>query len=301
MEEFQRDLEKLYQWQDKHNMVFNGAKFENIRYGENEELKNTCDYLTPDAEDIIERKECVRDLGIKMNDKADFKDHINFVCSKVNQKSGWILRTFMRRNASFMKFMWKTYIQGHIDYCSQLWQPIQGGLLQRVEGLQQSFTKKIPQVSHLNYWERLSELKLSSQQRRLERYRIIYIWKILEGKVPNCGIKSNKNIHRGRMCNLPPISKHARQVVKSLREQTLQVHGSKLFNKLPCYLRDETNCSVEVFKENLDLFLKNIPDQPMVVGLTPSPCNLATGRASNSLLEWIPLLHKDTRRNRHKG
>ena len=55
-------------------MVFNGAKLQNIRYGANEDLKNTCDYLTP--EDLIERKECVRDLGIQMNDKADLKDHI---------------------------------------------------------------------------------------------------------------------------------------------------------------------------------------------------------------------------------
>ena len=51
-------------------------------------LKNTCDHLTPNAEDLIERKECVRDLGIQMNDKADFKDHINLVCSKINLKSG---------------------------------------------------------------------------------------------------------------------------------------------------------------------------------------------------------------------
>ena len=59
------------------------------------------------------------------------------------------------------------------------------------------------------------------------------------------------------MCNLPPVIKYAKQVVKSLREQTIQ----------------------ELFKENLDLFLKNIPDQPMVVGLTPSPCNLTNNRS----------------------
>ena len=123
-----------------------------------------------------------------MNDKADFKDHINLVCSKVNQKSGWILRTFMRRTPSFMKFMWKTYIQGHIDYCSQLWQPLQPALLQRVEGLQQSFTKKIPEMKNINYWERLKCLRINSQQRRFKRYGTLYTWKILEGSAPNCGI-----------------------------------------------------------------------------------------------------------------
>ena len=32
-------------------------------------------------------------------------------------------------------------------------------------------------------------MNMLSMQRRLERYRIIYIWKILENQAPNCGIK----------------------------------------------------------------------------------------------------------------
>ena len=57
-------------------------------------LKNTCNYLTPNAEDVIERKEVVKDLGIKANANANFKDNINYVCKKVKQKAGWILRSF---------------------------------------------------------------------------------------------------------------------------------------------------------------------------------------------------------------
>ena len=105
-----------------------------------------------------------------MNEKADFTDHINSVCSKVKQKVGWILRTFINRDAQFLKFMWKTYVQGHIDYCSQLWQPLQSMQLQRIEGLQKAFTKKMPKIMHLSYWERLDYLKLNSQQRLLEQY-----------------------------------------------------------------------------------------------------------------------------------
>ena len=142
MEAFQGDLEELYKWQSENNMIFNGTKFEILRYGNNEDLKNTCNYLTPNAEEIIERKELLKDLGIKMNDKADFTDHVNFVITKVKQRAGWILRSFRRRNPDFMKHMWKTYMQGHIDYCSQLWQPLQSGMLQRIENLQKSFTKK---------------------------------------------------------------------------------------------------------------------------------------------------------------
>ena len=68
VESLQDDLEKLYSWQTHNNMVFNGKKFEMLRYGKDKDLKNSTVYLTP--EDLIEVKECLRDLGIKMSDNA---------------------------------------------------------------------------------------------------------------------------------------------------------------------------------------------------------------------------------------
>ena len=62
VEDLQRDLEKLYQWQESNNMLFNGKKFEMLRYGKNQDLKNSTNYLTPRAEDLIEVKETLRDL-----------------------------------------------------------------------------------------------------------------------------------------------------------------------------------------------------------------------------------------------
>ena len=64
--------------------------------------------------------------------------------------------------------MFKTLVQGHVDYCSQLYFPGQSSELEAIEDVQKSFTKKIPEVNHLNYWERLSHLKIYSQQRRTE-------------------------------------------------------------------------------------------------------------------------------------
>ena len=78
--------------------------------------------------------------------------------------------------------MWNTLVQPHVDYCSQLWAPADGGDLEKLEGLLRTFTFKIPSVKHLSYWERLKELKMNSEQRRIERYRLIYTWKVLEDK-----------------------------------------------------------------------------------------------------------------------
>ena len=53
-----------------------------------------------------------------------------------------------------------------------------------IEAIQRTFTYKITEVQHLNYWKRLHELKLYSLHRRCERYIIIYIWKITQHMVP---------------------------------------------------------------------------------------------------------------------
>ena len=121
--------------------------------------------------------------------------------------------------------MWKTHVVGHIEYYCQLWQPLHLMQLQRIEGLQKAFTKKGPQITQLTYQERLKYLKLNSQQNCLQRYKIIFSWKILENLSPNCGISFYDNDVRRQKCE--ESAKKARLLVKTLREQTLQVHGVK--------------------------------------------------------------------------
>jgi hypothetical protein len=265
--------------------VYNGTKFQVIRYGSNKEIKEDTDYLTEDTGEPIERFETLRDLGVILSEEANFKAHIQHVEKKVRRKIGWVLRTFYCRSTYFKKTLYKTLIVPHIDYCSQLWMPVQTTQVQAIEKLQKDFFKRVPALRDLDYWQQLAQLKILSLQRRLERYRILYIWKIIEGKVPNCGVYVRIEDGRlGRMCQVPTINKNAPQSVQTMREQTFQVNGPKLFNSLPAKIRNITRCSVDDFKMALDQYLETIPDEPRVSGLTPGGCT-AEARASNSLLD----------------
>ena len=170
-----------------------------------------------------------------------------------------------------------------------MWQPLKYVNLQKIENLQKTFTKRIPQVKDKNYWMRLCSMKMNSQQRRLERYRIIYTWKALEGIVPECGVKEkNQSESRtGRTCMIPKISSLATQITKTLCEQSFKVHGPGLFYYWPKSIRHITKCSITKFKEPLDQFLKNIPDQPLIGDLIHTPMNQSTRRHSNSLIDQI--------------
>ena len=80
------------------DVKFNTTKFEVLKHGKDQELKNDFEFFTPDYKDIVERKEVLRDLGIQSNDKATFHDHINKLCTSVNKKVGWVLRSFTNRS-----------------------------------------------------------------------------------------------------------------------------------------------------------------------------------------------------------
>ena len=119
----QANLDTLYKWEETNKMKFNGSKFQLLRYGTNEEIKNNTVYFTGHMEDIIDQFSSIRDLGVIMTDDGRFDGHIEKVVKKVRQKIGWILRTFYTRRTDILKQLWKSLVQCHIDYCSQLYMP----------------------------------------------------------------------------------------------------------------------------------------------------------------------------------
>ena len=88
---------------------------------------------------------------------------------------GWVLRVFQIRKRSLMQTLLKSLVIPILEYCCQLYNPWEVKDIQAIEAIQRMFTYKITKVQHLNYWEKLHELKLCFLQRRRERYIIIYL------------------------------------------------------------------------------------------------------------------------------
>ena len=153
----------------------------------------------------------------------------------------------------------------------------------KLEKLFSDFTSKMPEMRDKDYWTRLSMLKMLSQERRMERYRIISVWKILQGISPNCGVElAPANERLGRRCAVPRLLPGGRAAIQTLREHSFQVNGPRLFNSLPKRLRN-MKTSQEEFKEFLDAFLTEVPDEPRATGCLPGACDPHTGRATNTL------------------
>lgn len=187
------------------NMEFNGDKFESIRYWPNEDIgsafKQQYKYNN-ESGNIIEEKDNIKDLGILLSNDLTFGKHIEKMVATCRKLIGWVLRTFKTRNVGVMMVVWNSLIQSRLDYCSQLWSPSSASEIAKFH-----FTRKMSGMEDLNYRERLSKLRMYSQERQRDRYMIIFIWKMAMGLVDGYGrVFSGEGTRRGRECKVAEIA-----------------------------------------------------------------------------------------------
>ena len=142
----------------------------------------------------------------------------------------------------------------------QLWSPhpTNYGQIDRLERVLRNFSSKVDGLHDLPYCDRLKEMKLSSIQRRHERYKILYIYKIKERLVPNLPphpLKEEENFElqfkpksrTGTRCVLPNYKRHHNKAVIA-RNSSFALTASDLWNCLPACISNMTNEPVHIFK-----------------------------------------------------
>ena len=176
-------------------------------------------------------------------------------------------------------------VRPHQDYANQVWAP--AGVpseLKAQEAPLRAFTKRMDGCHQLHYWDRLTLARMSSTERRVDRYRALYVWKIVRGLVPNCGLLWWEDGRRGLSVRVPALS-GSRMAIRTLKDKAFNTLAPKIFNALPNALREYTG-SLAGFKQELDTLLASVPDTP----LSDTRATFATdlqGAPSNGLHHWL--------------
>ena len=108
-------------------------------------------------------------------------------------------------------------------------------------------------------------------------------------------MKWSSNDRRGTLVDIPVLKSKVPAYVKTIRDQSLTVHGGRLFNSLPSHIRNCTE-NKESFKNLLDKFLSSIPDKPESQGIYPEPTYYITCKQSHSIIDWTRYLNISDRR-----
>ena len=280
------DIDRILIWSEENNMELNESKFEFLSYKVHWEVPGVNMRLLkelPFASLAFERSyatksgvtlnetDYVVDLGITLPNGFSFEYHINTIAHKANQKCFWILSVFTVRDPYVMLNLFKSLVLSVIEYCSPLWIPTNIEQIKTLESVQRRFTSKIIGMKELSYWERLKKLKLLSLQRRRERFAIFYLWKIINGKVPNSfHITWHYSDRRGIVADIFALPCRVAKI-NTAYDNFFKVLGPRLWNKIPKYINIIT--CFDTFKMKLDNYLLTLPDCPPVEGYTTANNN----------------------------
>ena len=69
----------------------------------------------------IEQVHHTKFLGVIMNDRLNWNDHIKMVCTKVNKNTGILYRTRKNLNTNTLLLLYQTLIQAYLEYCNIIW------------------------------------------------------------------------------------------------------------------------------------------------------------------------------------
>jgi len=87
----------------------------------------------------------VRDLGVLVDNRLTFRDHINSIISggnvKTMQKKLW--RCFLCKDVKNLITAFTTYVRPMLEYCSPVWSPVSVSLINQLESVQRRFTKRL--------------------------------------------------------------------------------------------------------------------------------------------------------------
>ena len=281
----QNDLNNAVTWSEKSNMVLHQNKFELLshRADQSHQLDELpfypefTHYTTNDG-NIISPSNAVKDLGITITNDLSWSKHISIVSNSARKTSSWIFSVFSNRSADIMMPLYKTLVRSRAEYNCPVWNPSKVEDIKAIESIQRSYTSKIQEVKHLDYWDRLKSLNLMSLQRRRERYVMIHVFKIINNLAPNdIGMQFYPNQRLGLMCKIPTLVKNSKSKHQKLYDQSFHVIGARLWNKIPKEVKEKE--SLNSFKTSLTKFVMSFPDRPPIHGLT----------SKNSLLD-IPMI-----------
>ena len=181
-DKLQEDLEELLKWSERWMLNFHPDKNKHTRIGRSNVDKR--DYTMQDTI-ITTRKE--KDIGVIIDEKLTFSDHLVEKINRTNSILGIIRRTFVYLDPTILKALYTALVRPHLEYVNQILCPYLVTDVEAIENVQRCAARMVPQLKGLNYEERLRKLDLPTLAYRKSRGDLIEAYKIIIHKYdPDC-------------------------------------------------------------------------------------------------------------------
>ena len=190
----------------------------------------------------LERRTTASDLGVVIHDSLKFHNQVDNACKNASRQINTIRRCLKSRNPKFLESMFKIYVRPHLEYCNQVWNPVNRRDIVAIEKVQNRFSKLLPQSRTMEPPERNRRLNLTSHETRRKRGDLIYMFKMYESGLFT---PSGESRTRGQSKKLS-----VERTNNNIRKHSFAIRHVETWNSLPEAVVEAP--SVNVFKARLD-------------------------------------------------
>ena len=244
----QDDLNKLIEWSEKWQMLFNFGKCKCLHTGHgNENAQYTM------GGTVLNTTVKEKDLGLTISADMKVSEQCGIAAAKANQILGLIRRNIVYKEKELIIPLYKTIVRPHLEYCIQAWRPYRKKDIDMLERVQRRATKMIQKLRNISYEMRLKECGLTTLETRRLRGDQIEVFKILNGyeNIDRNIIFTVKEERRTREHGVALAKKQCRLDFRKISFSQRIVNE---WNKL------SADCvgarSVNMFKNKIDIYLR---------------------------------------------
>ena len=123
IEDLQASIDKMYDWTNYSLLKFHPEKCVTMRFSPTRyDSKLPRGMYNMDCTKL-EEVSLEKDLGVYVDNKLTFHEHINMIVKKANGLVSLIRRTFVHLDQSMFKYLFTTIVRPHLEYAAPIWNP----------------------------------------------------------------------------------------------------------------------------------------------------------------------------------
>ena len=187
----QRDLDNLQAWEKENSMEFHPQKCQVLKVTNKKNIVPS-KYVIHNV--TLEEVPKAKYLGVTINTKLTWKDHISNICRKANSTLGFLRRNLFDCRKELKAKCYKAYVRPTLEYSSTVWDPHHITEIKQIESIQKRAQRFIQQSSFSNKSDPCTTPQLETLKDRREKNKLIVFNKGLKNhiKLPLEGLRQNK-------------------------------------------------------------------------------------------------------------
>ena len=132
-DDLQQDLNTLHEWTDTWLLRFHPGKCKIMNIGP-KDISST--YTLPNSTTSLLETTNEKDLGVIIDSKLTFRQHMTEKVKTANKMLGIIRRSFSNLTPTNLKKLYTAMVRPHLEYCGPVWQPTLKRDIKLIEGVQ---------------------------------------------------------------------------------------------------------------------------------------------------------------------